>query len=363
MIPQAAPAARIARFRDKIDKAVGRVLESPTYILGSALEQFEAAFASYIGVAHCVGVNSGTDAIALCLRALGVRPGGEVITSALTAAGTVQAILHCGAIPVFADVDEITRCIDPAAVAAAVTGRTVAIVPVHLFGQPCEMGALVQIAERHALVIVEDCAQAHGANIGNRKLGSFGHAAAFSFYPTKNLGCVGDGGAVLTNDAKVVTHVRSQRNYGFRSNSQISEMIGFNSRLDDIQAAILNELLPFLDANNDERRSIAARYRRLLENSDVRLPLDDTGCVYHQFALTYKDRDELMRHLAEAGIGTKVHYTPGLHRHPVFSHLPIPSLPVTDTLANTLLSLPVQPEVSVDVVERVAEVIAKYVQR
>ncbi|MBV8848652.1 MAG: DegT/DnrJ/EryC1/StrS family aminotransferase, partial [Methylobacteriaceae bacterium] len=223
-----------------------------------------------------------------------------------------------------------------------------AILPVHLHGHAADMPAVMAIAERHGLAVIEDCAQAHGASLDGRPLGGFGHAAAFSFYPSKNLGCIGDGGAVLTNDAALVARLRSLRNYGFEGIDRVSHSLGFNSRLDEIQAAILLALLPHLQSGNAERRTIAARYRGLLHTPGLTLPLDAPGCIYHQFAITHPERDDLMHELAVRGIGTAVHYTPGLHRHPAFSDCPHDDLPTTDTLAATLLSLPIQPEIATE---------------
>lgn len=357
MIPQAAPPLRVARFRLAIDAAVARVLSSPSYILGEAVVAFEQAFAAHAGMEHCVGVASGTDALALALRALGIGGGDEVIVPALTFTGTAQAVLHCGAKPRFADVDPITRCLDPAAVLAAVGPRTAAILPVHLFGYPADMPALAALAAQYGLAMVEDCAQSHGATLDGRPLGSFGHAAAYSFYPTKNLGGVGDGGAVVTRDPVLAARLRSLRNYGFEGDDRVSQQIGFNARLDEIQAAILHALLPHLDAGNAERRAVAAHYRSRLAETPLGMPPEAPGCVYHQFAVTYPDRDGLRRRLAQSGIGTAVHYTPGLHWHPAFVDGARVPLPVTDSLAATLLSLPIQPEVAVGAIERIAAAI------
>ena len=357
MIPQAAPPLRIARYRREIDAAIARVLSGPSYILGEAVAAFEAAFGQAAGGGHCVGVASGTDALALALRALGIGPGDEVLLPALTFAGTAQAILHCGASPVFVEVDEATRCLDPAAVERAISPRTMALVPVHLFGHPADMPALMALAERHRLAVVEDCAQSHGATLEGRALGSFGHAAAYSFYPTKNLGGVGDGGAVVTADPALAERLRRLRHYGFASGERVSGGIGFNSRLDEIQAAILLALLPHLADANAERRASAARYRALLAGSEIGLPPENEGGVYHQFAVRVPDRDGLRRRLDAAGIGTAVHYAPGLHRHPAFIEGARTPLPVTDALADSLLSLPIQPEVVTGREERVAEAI------
>lgn len=363
MIPQAAPPRRIARFRREIDVAVASVLGGNDYILGSAVASFEAAFAEYSGSSHCIGVASGTDALALALRALGIGPGDEVILPALTFAGSAQAILQCGAQPKFVEVDALTRCIDPAAVADAVNGRSAAIMPVHLFGYPCDMPTLMALADRHHLVVVEDCAQSHGAKLNGQPLGTFGHAAAYSFYPTKNLGCIGDGGAVVTNDAGLADRLRSLRNYGFAPGERVSRTLGFNARLDELQAAILSALLPHLDAGNAERRAIATRYRASLAPFfDQGLPLDADGCVYHQFTLTHPNRDGLMAHLAAAGIGSAIHYAPGLHHHPAFSEGATQPLPVTDELSRTLVSLPIQPEVAIDTVDRIADAVLAFVR-
>ncbi|WP_132254322.1 DegT/DnrJ/EryC1/StrS family aminotransferase [Methylobacterium segetis] len=359
-IPQAAPPLRVARFRADIDRAIASVLGGDSYILGQAVAAFEAAFAAGAGLDHGVGVASGTDALALALRALGIGPGDEVIAPALTFAGTAQAILQSGAQARLVDVDPVTRCIDPARVAEAVGPRTAAILPVHLFGHPADMPALMDIAERHGLAVIEDCAQSHGAHLDGRPLGSFGQAAAYSFYPTKNLGCIGDGGAILTRDAALADRLRALRHYGFSGSERVSAGPGFNSRLDEIQAAILLALLPHLGAGNAERRAIAARYRECLSRTGLALPPDTPGSVYHQFAVTHPERDRLMRRLAEAGIGTAVHYTPGLHRHPAFREAAAFPLPVTDTLAATLLSLPIQPEVAAEAPMRVAEALRDF---
>jgi dTDP-3-amino-3,4,6-trideoxy-alpha-D-glucose transaminase len=337
---------RIARYRAEIDAAIASVIGNGRYILGPAVEAFEDAFASYLGIAHCIGVNSGTDALALSLRALGIGTGSEVITTALTASGTAQAILHCGARPYFVDIDPLTGCIDPHAVANAINTKTAAIVPVHLFGQPASMRKLVGVAEAHGLAVVEDCAQAHGATIEGRKVGTFGHAAAFSFYPTKNLGGIGDGGAIVTNDASLAAKLKALRCYGWHDDSRISGSLGFNSRLDEVQAAVLTVLLRHLDEGNRERREVAAKFRGL-EETGISLPFDDPGCVYHQFAITCHDRGALRKYLHEsAGIETSIHYCPALHQQPAFQTGATFHLPQTERLSRQLLSLPIQPEVA-----------------
>lgn len=357
VIAQASPSLRIARFRPEIDAAVAECLGGSHYVLGPAVERFEDAFAAHEGRRYGVGVGSGTDALALALRALGVGPGDEVVTAALTFAGTAQAILQCGAVPRFADVDPATRCITPKTVEAALSPRTAALVPVHLFGHPADMEGLTALARRRGLVVVADCAQAHGARLGGRPLGRYGDAAAYSFYPTKNLGCVGDGGAVLTDDPATARRLRTLREYGFSEGARISTALGFNSRLDTVQAAILTALLPHLDENNRQRRGLAAAYRRALADLEaIGLPPDEEGAVYHQFAVTHPKRDDLARALADRGIRTAVHYHPALHRHPAFGHAD--PLPVTERLAGCLLSLPIQPEVASGHVGRIAGALA-----
>ena len=349
MIPQAAPQLRIARFRSAIDARIAAVLSSSSYVLGPEVEQFESEFAAYIGASHCVGVASGTDALALCLRVLGIGPGDEVITVAMTASPTVAAILQCGAQPVFVDVDGATRCIDVAQMAAAVSSRTSAIVPVHLHGHPVDMGTVMEVAARHGLAVIEDCAQAHGAEWQERRVGTFGHMAAYSFFPTKNLGGVGDGGAIVTSDAAHAARARSLRTYGWTDARRISTEPGGNSRLDEIQAAILNVLLPELDESNAERRRLAQFYRRefsaALDVEKIAFAVEESGSVHHQFAIEVSNRDAVRKHLSEvSGIATGLHYSPGLHQHPAYEHFASSRLPVTERLARRMISLPIQPE-------------------
>lgn len=313
------------------------------FVLGAEVEAFERNFASYIGVNHCVGVASGTDAITLALEALGVGAHDEVITVALTSAGTAAGIAATGARIRYVDVEPLTLGMDPDALAAAIGPRTAAIVPVHLHGTPCRIQKILAIAELHGLMVVEDCAQVHGASVGGRRVGSFGHAAAFSFYPTKNLGCHGDGGGGVTASPEVAAHVRRAREYGW-SDERISLHRGMNSRLDEIQAAILNLLLPTLDIDNDRRRDCAARYRSLLRDAPVSLPPGIDGSVYHQFCINVAGRDNLARRMKSLGIGTSVHFPVGLHRQPQFADNSS-QLPVTEYLTDRLLSLPIQPEV------------------
>jgi len=364
VIPQAAPGLRFARYRTEIDEAIARVIAGGHYILGPAVETFETAFSAWLGIEHCIGVSSGTDALSLALRALGVGPGDEVITTSLTAAGTGLAILHCGAEPVFVDVHPTTRCIDPLAVEAAIGPRTAAILPVHLFGQAANMPALMEIAARHGLAVVEDCAQAHGTTIDGRKVGTFGNAAAFSFYPTKNLGAIGDGGAIVTNDPALAAKVRALRCYGWQDAERISASAGFNARLDELQAAVLLVLLPHVEEGNRERRTLAAEYRRNLDSCGAGLPDDDAGAVYHQFAVACEQREALARYLlTQESIHTTVHFFPALHEQPVFLRAGQARLPVTEKLSRQLLSLPIQPEVAAPCISRLTDAVKRGMDR
>jgi dTDP-3-amino-3,4,6-trideoxy-alpha-D-glucose transaminase len=356
MIPQADPGLRFAAHGAAIQEAFRRVLESRTFILGNEVAQFEAEFARYIGVAHAVGVSSGTDALRFALAALGVKPGDQVITVAMTHLGTAVAIENTGATPVFVDVDAQSRCIDPQAVEAAITTATTAIIPVHLHGYPAPMEAIIRIAARHGLAVLEDCAHAHGATIEGRKTGAFGHAAAFSFYPTKNLGALGDAGMVATNDPALAEHVRRLRNYGQDQTGACVDF-GGNGRLDEMQAAFLRVLLPGLDHHNAERRKLAAAYRVWLTGASIGLPPEHEGAVYHQFAIEVENRDAVRHRILNVhGIGTGLHYAPAVHQHP---HMARPglSLPSTERLAGRTLSLPIQPEVTQDNVARIANAV------
>jgi dTDP-3-amino-3,4,6-trideoxy-alpha-D-glucose transaminase len=360
VIPQADPRQRLLESEAEIRQAIARVFERGSFILGEELAAFEAEFATYIGARHAIGVGSGTQALSLALAALGIGRGDEVITVAMTFPATATAIEAVNAVPVFVDVDPITRCIDPALVTAAIGSNTAAIVPVHLHGFPAPMESLLEIAGRHSLAVVEDCAQSHGATIAGRRTGTFGHAAAFSFYPTKNLGAAGDAGAVTTNDPAIAARVRRLRNYGL-DEANLCVELGVNGRLDELQAAILRVLLPNLDRHNDDRRRLAAQYRLKLASHAQWLPPIDQGGVYHQFAVTVPNRDQVRLMLArQHGIETGIHYSPGIHRHPHFLRSGV-SLPITDKLADQLLSLPIQPQVARNRVETIADALLEAV--
>jgi dTDP-4-amino-4,6-dideoxygalactose transaminase len=354
MIPAADLSRMHARIRPELDAAIARVLDRDWYILGPEVEAFEQEFAAYLGVGHVVGVGNGTDAITLTLRALGIGPGDEVITTAFTAAPTVGAILAAGATPVFADVDQTTRNLNPAAAAAAVTTRTRALLPVHLYGLPADMSAFGELATRHNLVLIEDAAQAHGARYHGRLAGSLGDAACFSFYPTKNLGALGDGGAIATDDAALAERLRRLRHLG-QSARYVHDEAATHSRLDELQATLLRVKLVHLPAWTTERRALAARYTTLLQDGGgdgdgiaqlPRLPGEPEGVesCWHQYVIQTApgERDTFRAQLRGAGVGTDVHYPTPVHLQPGYLHLGagFGSLPVAEELAQTVVSLP-----------------------
>jgi dTDP-4-amino-4,6-dideoxygalactose transaminase len=329
-----------ATLAQEISDATHRVLERGWYILGPEVEAFETAFARYHEIAHAVGVANGTDAIELALRAGGIGSGDEVITVAHTAVATVCAIERTGATPVLVDIDPLTYTMNPIAARAAITQRTRALVPVHLYGHPANMGALCHLAEQHNLLLVEDCAQAHGARYNGQLVGTFGQMGTFSFYPTKNLGAYGDGGAVITKDRQLAERLRRLRNYGQASRYHHLER-GMNSRLDEMQAAILSVKLEHLNEHNDERRRLADCYRQELRN--VELPEDSAvHHVYHLYVIRHPRRDQLQDALRGRGIGTLIHYPIPVHQQPAFQDLgyKLGSLPVTELLVSEILSLP-----------------------
>lgn len=317
-IPAAAPGRGYERLRLEIDAAIKEVLDSGWYVLGAACDRFEKAFADFLGVTGVVGTASGTDALELALRSLEVGPGDEVLIPALTASATATAVVRAGACPVLIDIDLSSYTIDPEFVNRALSTKTKAIVPVHLYGQPAAMEDLVSFGREHGLRVVEDCAQSHGARIGDRCTGSFGDAAAFSFYPTKNLPALGDGGCVASDDRAVLERAAMVRQYGW-VDRQVSTEPGMNSRLDDIQAAVLDVRLAHLDGDNARRRQIAEKYRDRLLPSGLTLPVESAGHVYHQFSVLHPDRDVLRAGLSSAGVGSGVLYPRPLHEQPAFA--------------------------------------------
>jgi len=343
-----------------IQAAMTRVVERGWFVLGPEVEAFEHEFAEASGAAYAVGVGTGTDAIALILRGLGIGPGDEVITAPVSAAYTALAVMMAGARPVFADIDPIRLTIDPAAVAAAIGPRTRAILPVHLYGQPADMSRLQAIAARHDLAVVEDCCQAHLATCGGRPVGTFGIAGAFSFYPTKNLGAMGDGGAVITGDRALAERLKRLRNGGQSDRYHHAEA-GVNTRLDEMQAAILRARLPWLTDWTERRRRLARRYRSSLRDMPVEVPPEqDPGHVYHLFPVLASDRRRLQRHLSEAGIETLVHYPIPIPRQPAMAAQDAADCPVANLVCDRVLSLPLYPSLDPTAVDRVAAAVRSF---
>jgi dTDP-4-amino-4,6-dideoxygalactose transaminase len=348
---------------DELNTAMQHVIGNNDFILGEELSQFEEEFAAYCEAEYAIGVDSGLSALELSLRGYGIGQGDEVILPTFTFVATAAAVGFAGARPVFVDVDPLTYCIDVAQVEAAITPRTRAIIPVHLYGQPAEMDPLNRLAERNGLVVIEDACQAHGANYKGRKVGSLGNAAAFSFYPSKNLGGFGDGGMVVTSDAELAERVRMMRNCGQRTKN-VHEGIPFNRRLDTLQAAVLRTKLRYLDQWNESRRQVARSYDGLLERSAVATPTSspDVEHAYHLYVIRTSDRGGLQDHLREHGIGSAVHYPMPVHLQPFFSDqgLRRGALPVAERLAYEVLSLPMYPFVSDDQIRFVASTIRDF---
>jgi dTDP-4-amino-4,6-dideoxygalactose transaminase len=323
-----------------INEAIRRVVDRGWFVLGPELEAFEAEFAAACGTGCAVGVGNGTDAIALVLQALGIGPGDEVITTPLSATYTALAIMITGARPVFADIDPERLTLDPRAAEAAIGARTAAILPVHLYGQPADIAALAEVALRHHMALVEDCCQAHLSTAGGQPVGTFGVAGAFSFYPTKNLGAFGDGGAIVTGDRPLAERLKRLRNGG-QQDRYVHVEAGRNSRLDEIQAAILCARLPLLSAWTERRRALAAVYRRELVGVRLSVPPEcDRGHVYHLFPVRAKERERLQAHLSACGIETLIHYPIPIPRQPLLAGAHPGKCPVADTVCAEVLSLP-----------------------
>jgi dTDP-4-amino-4,6-dideoxygalactose transaminase len=346
-----------AALGHQLAAAFDRVMNDSTFILGEEVERFESEFAASCGVGECIGVASGTAALTVAMAAAGIGPGDEVIVPAHTYIASVLGVLHTGATPVFCDVEPGTGLIDPDSAAAVMTRRTAAIVAVHLYGQACEMDALCSLARRHGVLVVEDAAQAHGSTYRGRSAGALGTVAAFSFYPTKNLGALGDAGAVCTDDAEVARRARRLRNLGQRRKGEHIE-VGFNARLDGMQAGFLRAKLPHLEMANRARRAHAAAYRDRLSGFRLLEERDHTPSVNHLFPIRRRDRDAARAHLAARGIETGVHYTPAAHEHPAWEAVlspPRTELPVACAWAREELSLPMFAELRPAEVERVIE--------
>ena len=358
------PKAAYLAAKPEIDAAIKRVLDSGQYILGPELEAFEKEFGTWLGAGDVAGVANGTDALELSLHAAGIKPGDKVVTVANTVTATVSAIGACGAQPVFVDIEPATMLLDLDAVEKLLTEtrdpRIKAVIPVHLYGQPVDMPRLMQLAERHRLLVIEDSAQAHGATVGGRKTGTFGHLAAFSFYPTKNLGALGDAGAVVGRDAVLVDQVRLLRQYGWRKR-YVSDLPGRNSRLDEIQAAVLRVQLARLEAGNSWRVEIASRYLKELAGLPLRLPEVAAGRTHcwHQFVVRTTRREELKAHLDKKGIRCGILYPVPVHRQPAYHDAAL-TLPQTEQACAEVLSLPLHPGLTDDDVARVGREVLSF---
>jgi dTDP-4-amino-4,6-dideoxygalactose transaminase len=343
-------------IREPLDAAYHRVLDSGRFIMGPELEAFESEFAQYCEVKHCIGVGNGLEALHLLLRAYGIGPGDEVLVPSNTFIATWLAVTECGATPVPVEPNTDTYNLDPTLIGNAITSRTRAIIPVHLYGQPANMDPISLLASKHGLIVIEDAAQAHGARYKGRRVGSLGHAAGMSFYPGKNLGAFGDGGAVLTNDDAIAEKVKQLRNYGSKIKYQ-HDLIGCNSRLDEMQAAFLRAKLVVLDDWNARRREIAAQYSKMLAGADINLPHvhEDAEPVWHLYVIRSKHRDALKAHFEQQGISTVIHYPIPPHRQACYQDFKRRNLPIAVMLAEEALSLPMSPIMDVEEAELVVK--------
>ncbi len=364
MIPLVDLKAQYHSIKSEIDAEIQKVLESSNFILGPAVKAFEEGFAQYCGNEYCIAVNSGTSALHLALLAAGVGPGDEVITVPFTFVATVAAIEYSGARPVFVDIDPASYTMDPALVEAAITARTKALLPVHIYGQPADMYPLLEIARRHGLILIEDAAQAHGAEYRGCRAGSMGDIAAFSFYPGKNLGAYGEGGAVVTRSAAWADRIRLLRDWGAPKRYH-HELKAFNYRMDGIQAAILNVKLKFIEEWTEARRRHAATYTRLLSAVDVQTPWVRPDCrhVFHIYALRSTRRDDLLKDLTAKGVGAGLHYPFAIHELPAYANLGYKrgTFPEAERAAAEELSLPIYPELTSEQLEFVAAAVAEAV--
>jgi dTDP-4-amino-4,6-dideoxygalactose transaminase len=341
--------ASYRELKNEIDTEIARVLDSGWYILGSELEAFEAEYADYCNAKHAIGVANGLDALHLALLAMGVGPGDEVIVPANTYIATWLAVSQCGATPVPVEPSAETFNIDPAQIEAAITPATRVIVPVHLYGQTADLDPIIDLARKYGLRVLEDAAQAHGARYKGKRIGGHGDAVAWSFYPGKNLGALGDGGAVTTNDPEIADRIRVLRNYGSRI-KYVNEVRGFNSRLDPIQAAVLRVKLKHLDEWNQRRREIAGIYLEKIRNTSVQLPLltNTEQHVWHLFVIRTRQREDLQKHLTDDGIGTLIHYPIPPHRQQAYQEWNVRRYPVTEAMHEEVLSLPMGPTLNVN---------------
>jgi len=351
-------------IKDDIAKAMDKVIGNSSFTVGEELNLFEQEFADYVGVKCGVGVGSGTDALRIALESLGIGPGDEVITVAHTFVATVFAIIHVGAKPVIVDVDPVTYTINAEAIDCVITPKTKAIIPVHLYGQPANMGTILEIAKKHNLYVIEDAAQGHGAKFSGKKVGTLGHIACFSFYPAKNLGAYGDAGLIATNDEDIAEKIRLLREYGQKPKNHHT-IVGYNSRLDTLQAAILRVKLRYLDAWNEARRRNAALYSKMLRDlPSVGLPdvVEGRTHVYHLYVIRSKQRDALKEFFTQNNISTGIHYPTPVHLQPAYTRMygETVSLPITEKVCKEILSLPMFPELTEQEITYVCETIKRF---
>ena len=364
MIFCADPKNQYLARKNEIDQAVSRVFEQGRYVLGEEVTAFESEFSAYIGVKHGVGVASGTDALFLALKALEIEPGDEVITASHTAVATIAAIEQAGAVPVMVDIEPDFYTLDPLRITAQITYRTKAIIPIHLYGQPVDLEPVLKIAQNYNLQVIEDCAQAHGARYKGKRVGAHGHLACFSFYPTKNLGAIGDGGMVVTDNAGLASRIRLLREYGWEERG-ISSFPGYNSRLDEVQAAILRVKLCYLDQDNAARIQKAAMYQAGLNGHGIILPRSrrDADHVYHLFVIRSPQRNRLKHHLRNRGIAAMIHYPVPVHLQPAYQERlkTRAFLQETEKAASEVLSLPIYPQLGKTEVETVIDAVRSFV--
>ncbi len=362
-IPAANPKAQYEAYKKEIDHAIEKVLSRGWYILGEEVGLFEKEFAGFTGSGFCIGCASGTDALILALKSVGIQPGDEVITVSHSAVATVAAIELVGGVPVFADIDPVTRCMETAQISSLISEKTKVILPVHIYGQPARMKEILSIARQNNLKVIEDCAQAHGAETEGKKVGTFGDAGTFSFYPTKNLGALGDGGAVVTNSSELAEYLKALREYGWKSR-YISDFPGMNSRLDEIQAAVLRVKLSHLSKDNARRREIAEHYFSAIDGVHIIPPARIEGTLHamHLFVVECEKRDGLQQFLKREEVGAAIHYPMAIHQQPAYAGRIRDSenLPQTERLYRRILSLPMYPELTNEQVERVCSALKKW---
>lgn len=355
--------AQYLSIKEEIDEAIQRVLNKCNFIMGDEVKEFEEELASFCSAKYAVGVSSGTDALLLALKAINIQPGDEVITVPNTFIATTEAITMAGGKIKFVDIDEETFNIDTSKIESAITNKTRAILPVHLYGQPANMDPIIDVAKKYNLKVIEDAAQAHGAEYKNKRVGALGDIGIFSFYPGKNLGAYGDAGAVVTNDPDISNKIAMLRNHG-RTKKYEHEYEGYNCRLDTLQAAILRVKLKYISSWNEARRNHASSYRKLLQNTDIILPTEqkDNKHIYHIFAVRVADRDNLLNKLKNEGIGAGIHYPIPLHLQPAYRYLGYKKgdFPITEKCAREIISLPMYPELDEVKIKKIAEAISKF---